>query len=45
MTPLRDTPSLSVMVPTWNPDPAYLELALRSVLEQLEPGDDVEVAL
>jgi len=39
------SPLLSVMVPTWNPDPAYLEEALRSVLEQLTIGDEVEVAL
>jgi len=39
------TPFLSVMIPTWNPDRAYLEQALRSVLDQMALGDEVEVAL
>jgi hypothetical protein len=39
------SPLLSVMIPTWNPDPAYLECAIRSVLSQLDVGPEVEVAI
>jgi glycosyltransferase involved in cell wall biosynthesis len=39
------SPFLSVMIPTWNPDPVYLERTIRSVLDQLTIGDEVEIAL
>lgn len=38
-------PWLSVMVPTWQPDPGFLRQAVDSVLAARPPGGDVEVVL
>ncbi|MEJ8566439.1 glycosyltransferase family 2 protein [Elongatibacter sediminis] len=38
-------PLVSVMIPTWRPDPEYLETAVASVLAQFEPGQAVQIEL
>ena len=45
MSAISTSPLLSVMIPTWNPSVDYLECALRSVLDQVALGDEVEVVL
>jgi GT2 family glycosyltransferase len=40
-----ERPFLSVMIPTWQPVPEYLEGAIRSVLDQLEPTPRIQVEI
>jgi len=42
---VSDSTGLSVMIPTWRPDPRYLEAAVESVLAQLSPAQAVQVEL
>jgi GT2 family glycosyltransferase len=40
-----DRPFLSVMIPTWRPVPEYLERAIRSVLDQLDPSWRIQLEI
>lgn len=40
-----ERPFLSIMIPTWDPHPEYLECAIRSVLAQLEAGPKIQIEI
>jgi len=42
---VSDSIGLSVMIPTWRPDPGFLETAVESVLSQLSPAQVSQVEL
>ena len=40
-----ERPSLSIMIPTWRPDPGHLESAIEGVVTQLNPGPNVQIEI